>query len=124
MVNQFVWGFQSELARSVTLHYPESIAQAMSLAETTELVVKSSKRLLVEVISQGAQVSQIGAEDDGKISPVVVGDTVVEIEVDLGIEEGVLAGEDVVPMRLIHWLATGVGFMVIWPVTVPALVVN
>ena len=33
-----------KLARSVSLHYPKSIAQAVSLAETTELAVKASRR--------------------------------------------------------------------------------
>ena len=37
MLNQFVWGLQPELARSISLHYPKSIAQAVSLVETTEL---------------------------------------------------------------------------------------
>ena len=41
---QFIWGLQPELARSVSLHYPKSIAQAGSLAETTELAVKASRR--------------------------------------------------------------------------------
>ena len=44
MLNQFVWGLQPELACSVSLHYPKSIAQAVSLAETTELAVKASHR--------------------------------------------------------------------------------
>ena len=44
MLNQFVWGLQLELARSVSLHYPKSIAQAVALAETTELAVKASRR--------------------------------------------------------------------------------
>ena len=43
LLNQFVWGLQPELARSVSLHYPKSIAQAVSLAETTELAVKASQ---------------------------------------------------------------------------------
>ena len=43
MLNQFIWGLQPELARSVSLHYPKSIAQAVSLAETAELAVKASK---------------------------------------------------------------------------------
>ena len=42
LLNQFVWGLQPELARSVSLHYPKSIAQAVSLAETIELAVKAS----------------------------------------------------------------------------------
>ena len=42
MLNQFIWGLQPELARSISLQYPKSIAQAVSLAETTELAVKAS----------------------------------------------------------------------------------
>ena len=48
MLNQFVWGLQPELARSLSLHYPKSIAQAVSLVETTELAVKASRRLAVK----------------------------------------------------------------------------
>ena len=48
MLNQFVWGLQLELARSVSLHYPKSIAQAISLVETTELAVKASRRPAVK----------------------------------------------------------------------------
>ena len=44
MLNQFIWGLQPELARSVNLHYPKTIAQAVSLAETTELAIKASRR--------------------------------------------------------------------------------
>ena len=44
MLNQFVWGLQPDLARSVSLHYPNSIAKAVSLAETTELAIKASRR--------------------------------------------------------------------------------
>ena len=44
LLNQFVWGLQPELARYVSLHYPKSIAHAVSLAETTELAVKASRR--------------------------------------------------------------------------------
>ena len=48
MLNQFVWGLQPELARSVSLPYPKSIAQAVSLAETTEFAVKASHRPLTK----------------------------------------------------------------------------
>ena len=48
MLNQLVWRLQPELARSVSLHYPKSIAQAVSLAETTELAVKTSRRPTVK----------------------------------------------------------------------------
>ena len=44
LLNQFVWGLQPELARSVSLHYPKSIAQAVSLAKTAELAIKASRR--------------------------------------------------------------------------------
>ena len=44
MLNQFIWGLQPDLARFVSLHYPTSIAKAISLAETTELAVKASRR--------------------------------------------------------------------------------
>ena len=40
LLNQFVWGLQPELACSVSLHYPKSITQAVSLAETTKLALK------------------------------------------------------------------------------------
>ena len=44
MLNQFIWGLQLELARSISLQYPKSIAQVVSLAETMELAVKASRR--------------------------------------------------------------------------------
>ena len=44
MLNQFIWGLQPELASFVSLHYPNSIAQVVSLAERTELAVKASRR--------------------------------------------------------------------------------
>ena len=40
MLNQFICGLQPELGRSVSLQYPKNIMQVVSLAETTELVVK------------------------------------------------------------------------------------
>ena len=43
LLNQFVWGLQLELARSISLRYPKSIAKVVSLAETTELAVKASQ---------------------------------------------------------------------------------
>ena len=52
LLNQFVWGLQPELARSVSQHYPKSIAQAVSLAETTELAVKASRRPTVSGTNQ------------------------------------------------------------------------
>ena len=44
MLNQFIWGLQPDLARSVSLHYPNTIAKAVTLAETTELAAKASRR--------------------------------------------------------------------------------
>ena len=60
--------------------------------------------VFLEVISQGAQVSQIGAKGDGTISPVVARDAMVEVEVDPGVKEGVFAEEDAAPMGLIPWM--------------------
>ena len=37
-------GLQRELTRSVSLQYPKSIAQTVSLVETTEMAVKASTR--------------------------------------------------------------------------------
>ena len=54
----------------------------------------------------------------------MVGDAVMEVEVDLEVEEEVLAEEDAVPVGSIPWFATSVGCVAIWPVTVPALVVR
>ena len=54
------------------------------------------RRLLLEIVSQGAQVSQIGAEDVGTIIHVVVADAMVEIVVVLGVENEVEVTEDVV----------------------------
>ena len=42
MLNQFIWGLQPELACSISLQYPKSITQAVSLAKTTELAVNAS----------------------------------------------------------------------------------
>ena len=37
-------GIVADLARSVSLHYPKSLLQAVLLAETMELAVKASRR--------------------------------------------------------------------------------
>ena len=59
LLNQFVWGLQPELARSVSLHYPKSIAQVVSLAETTELAVKASRHPIAKGGQSGrAPISQ------------------------------------------------------------------
>ena len=44
ILNQFLWGWQPDLARFVSLHYPKSIVQAVLSAETMELAVKASIR--------------------------------------------------------------------------------
>ena len=49
----------------------------------------------------------------------------VEEEVDLGIEEGILVAiEATVVVGLLPLLATSVGCVAIWPMTVPPLVVR
>ena len=53
MLNQFIWGLQPDLARSVSLHYPNTIAKAVSLAETTELAAKASRRPGTKINSGG-----------------------------------------------------------------------
>ena len=71
---------------------------------------------------QRAQISQIGAKDFGEVV-VDVGEDAVVVGEDHGIEEGVLAvvEDGVVQVDSIAWLATCVGCMAIWPVTVPPL---
>ena len=53
MLNQFIWGLQPEFARSVSLHYPKSMAHAVSLTETTELAIKASRRPATKTGSSG-----------------------------------------------------------------------
>ena len=84
MLNQFIWGLQPELARSVSLHYPKSIAQAISLAETTELAVWHPEDLVGNQVQpaakrQGPKDNKIGAE--AKV------DTEVEVEMLLAVGE-------------------------------------
>ena len=69
LLNQFVWGLQPELARSVSLHYPKSIAQAVSPAETTELAVKASRRPTANKGQQSGrpQRLKIGGEANGEV---------------------------------------------------------
>ena len=49
MFNQFIWGLQPELARSISLQYPKSIAHAVSLVEMTKLAVKASRRPAMKI---------------------------------------------------------------------------
>ena len=127
MLNQFIWGLQPELARSVSLHYPKSIAQAVSLAETTELAVKASRRPATKTGSSGT--GQKGpntsnrAEESGVVERGV--DETKEVE---GIWE-ILVGEEEDQVEDneenrdqpvgTHWHAIGAGCVAIWPVTVP-----
>ena len=39
---------QLELARSLSLHYPKSMAQVVSLTKKLELAIKASRRLLTK----------------------------------------------------------------------------
>ena len=74
-------------------------------------------------IRQRAQPAQTGAKGDGEEMWGVDGVAVVG-EVDLGVEGEVLVVIDdgAVQVDSTHWLATSVGCVVIWPVTVPPLV--
>ena len=126
MLNQFIWGLQLELERSISLQYPKSIAQAVSLAETTELKVKASKRPTTKIGSSGARQKGPSISNRGKGFwrggmgrgrgqgveewGILVG--MVKAQVEEGEEE---APEPV----LILWRVTGAGCMAIWPVTVP-----
>ena len=123
LLNQFVWGLQPKLARSVSLHYPKSIAQAVSLAETIELAVKASRQPAIKGTNQNkGLVRPIGAEGSGVEEWGVVEVKVVE-------EWGILVAgaEDQVEEEeeerdhpvLIHWHAIGAGCVAIWPGTVP-----
>ena len=127
MLNQFIWGLEPELARSVSLHYPKSIVQVVSLAETTEPAVKASRRPATKkqaqvALDKKAQVHPIGAEDSGvaeqgveEIKEAVEwGILVEEAEDQLGDEEGHLDQPD-----LTRWHVIGAGFVAIWPATVP-----
>ena len=58
MLNQFIWGLQPEVARSVSLQYPKSIGQAVSLAETIKLEVKVSRRPIRRQGSSGQNQSK------------------------------------------------------------------
>ena len=44
MLNQFIRGLKPDVAQFVNLHYPKPISHAASLAETTKLAVKASRR--------------------------------------------------------------------------------
>ena len=75
-------------------------------------------------ISQGAQISQIGAEDNGIIRQVVARDAIVVVVEHLGIEEEVEEDEDAISVDMIHWLVASMGGMGIWLVTILALVTH
>ena len=55
MLHQFISGLQPELAHSISLEYPKSIAQVVSLAKTSELAVKVAKRPMGKVNIEGNQ---------------------------------------------------------------------
>ena len=78
-------------------------------------------------IYQRAQLSQIGAKDVGEEMQVMTEDAmVVEDEVGPGVKEKtlVVAKNEGPTVDLIPWLATSVGCVAIWAVTVPPLVVR
>ena len=66
MLNQFIWGLQPDLARSVSLHYPNTIAKAVSLAETTELAVKASRRPGTKMSTGGNQAKGPNQQNRGQ----------------------------------------------------------
>ena len=45
MLNQFIWGLKPDLDQSISFYYSKSISQVVSLAETTELAMKASRRI-------------------------------------------------------------------------------
>ena len=74
---------------------------------------------------QRAQISQIGAKDDGEVVMDVV-EVAMVVGEDRGVEKGVLVvvEDGVVEVYLIPWHATGMGCVAIWPVTIPPLVAH
>ena len=69
MLNQFIWGLQLDLARSVSLQYPKSIAQVVSLAETTELAVKAPRRLKTRGGEGSGFPKGPGNQNRGRVTP-------------------------------------------------------
>ena len=63
----------------------------------------------------GAQLNQIGAEDDGTAIEVVGGDAVVEVVEVPRIEDEVEEDEDIILVDMIRWLVTGAGCMAFGP---------
>ena len=125
MLNQFIWGLQPDLARSVSLHYPNTIAKAVSLAETTELAVRASRRpgtkwVQVE-IRQKAPVNKIGGKANGNGVEVTEVEDVAEVQWGrLGVIPEAEEDVDVVTLlTMIRWLVTGAGCVAIWHATVP-----
>ena len=101
----------------------------MSFAETIELAVKASQRLARKISrggtpTKGPNNSNRG-KDDGEEVWGVDGVAMVG-EVDPGAEGKVLVvvQDGAVQVDSILWLATGVGCLAIWPMTVPPLVVR
>ena len=128
MLNQFIWGLQPELACSISLQYPKSIAQVVSRLEMTELAVKASRRLAGKVrgggtTTQGPTNSNWGqgrwrgnvARGRGRSGGGRCGFW------NGGRNFGGGRGRSG-NVGLIPWRATIVGCVAIWPVTVPPLV--
>ena len=111
-------GLQPELACFVGLNYPKSIAQAVSLAETTGLAVKSYRRPMGKNVtgghqSRGPSQSNWGRGDwnigrgRGRGQPVVVHGAKDVVH----LRETTVRGGPLVGMGdlLISWIFTGVG---------------
>ena len=126
MLNLFIWGLQPELARSVSLQYPKNIAQAVSLAETTELAVKASRRLAMKTGPSGNGQKGPSTSNRGRgFSHGGMGRGRMQRSGRAGNFGGRgrgssgRRGEEVAAPILIHWLVISVGCLAIWPVTVP-----
>ena len=111
------------------MQYPKSIAQAVSLAETTELAVKASRRPVGKLGSSGTNpnkgpMNQNRAEVHGEEVVDAVVDFAAIILVDQSVEdqmEDAVIVDVVVGMRILTpWRAISVGCVAIWPVTVLA----
>ena len=118
MLNQFVWGLQPDLARSVSLRYPKSISKAVLLAETTELAIKASRSPSWKGSTADnpttAQVNLIGAEVNGVV------------ETGEEAKEGIWDAEDLVVETLVgdhlveigswaeYWKFRSFGLLQVW----------
>ena len=131
-LNKFIWELQPDLARSVSLHYPMSIAKVVSLAETTELAVKASCRPNWILSTAGNQTKGPNQQNGGQgqwrgrggLRGRFRGGSSVGSS---GTSKGNAGGRKgrgwtlVILRTMILLLVIGVGCVAIWPVTVPKL---